>query len=578
MQNLKYKALSIAMAVMTAASPVLSSYTAFASDNVADSIVVNDDGTVSQTFTLGDDSDDSSEEKETKFLFLNLKTTGGKAIIAEGKDQEQTIRLDEKQDGSEYIDVYDQDGLLISSENAAENAYMYVYEAEADNIVSVKAEADDGYVINLYELVDDDTSKPEETGFDEKVTSFMYPTFVDADKTITIGFEKTETPEDDITVEEVKTEDKKDTQEDLADDLTVNDEKSEDGETDGEEDKAENDLSGDLTVNDTVEDVDKTADAEGTGTETEGTEAGSETAEDDADADDKMGDLTVNDDIGIDGSSSEDKAVVDGEEGDELENGEAGTVDSEDKNESVVLDGETSFIDDNGNEISTELVTGQEIDEAAETAADEDYYETEKAVPTREGYPDGYSEVLSTETVAQKDTYFTAESYHKYDNTTVTVISADEFNPETWTDGDTFEIQYKEVMNDDPDYFWYDDVTYVVVEDPEKATVKSAECDKIIPDWVPDNSVLGVPKLAGTVIPGLTYTVQKDDQTWSLGSVANGYDTGRFRTTVEDDGGFDISKTGSYTVRYQVSYFLLKEYTWYVDMLMKFLLIAESKY
>ena len=563
MQNLKYKALSIAMAVMTAASPVLSSYTAYASDDVADSIVVNDDGTVSQTFTLGDDNDDSSEEKETKFLFLNLKTTGGKAIIAEGKDQEQTIRLDEKQDGSEYIDVYDQDGLLISSENAAENAYMYVYEAEADNIVSVKAEADDGYVINLYELVDDDTSKPEETGFDEKVTSFMYPTFVNADKTITIGFEKTETPEDDITVEEVKTEDKKDTQEDLADDLTVNDEKSEDGKADGEKDKTENDLSGDLTVNDTVEDVDKAADAEDT--ETEGIEAGSETAEDDADADDKMGDLTVNDDIGIDGSSGEEKAAVDGEEGDELENGEAGTVDSEDKNESVVLDGETSFIDDNGNEISTELVTGQEIDEAAETAADEDYYETENAVPTREGYPDGYSEVLSTETVAQKDTYFTAESYHKYDNTTVTVISADEFNPETWTDGDTFEIQYKEVMNDDPDYFWYDDVTYVVVEDPEKATVKSAECDKIIPDWVPDNSVLGVPKLAGTVIPGLTYTVQKDDQTWSLGSVANGYDTGRFRTTVEDDGGFDISKTGSYTVRYQVSYFLLKEYTWYVD-------------
>ena len=563
MQNLKYKALSIAMAVMTAASPVLSSYTAYASDNVADNIVVNDDGTVSQTFNLEDNNDDSSEEKETKFLFLNLKTTGGKAIISEGKDQEQTIRLDEKQDGSEYIDVYDQNGLLVSSENAAENAYMYVYEAEADNIVSVKAEADDGYVINLYELVDDDTSKPEETGFDEKVTSFMYPTFVNSDKTITIGFEKTETSEDDITVEEVKAEDKKDTQEDLADDLTVNDEKSEDGKADGEKDKTENDLSGDLTVNDTVEDVDKAADAEDT--ENEGAEAGSESAEDDADADDKMGDLTVNDDIGIDGSDDEEKAVVDGEEGSGLESGEAGTVDGEDKNESVVLDGETSFIDDNGNEISTELVTGQEIDEAAETAADEDYYETENVVPTREGYPDGYSEVLSTETVAQKDAYFTAESYHKYDNTTVTVISADEFNPETWTDGDTFEIQYKEVMNDDPDYFWYDDVTYVVVEDPEKATVKSAECDKIIPDWVPDNSVLGVPKLAGTVIPGLTYTVQKDDQTWSLGSVANGYDTGRFRTTVEDDGGFDISKTGSYTVRYQVSYFLLKGYTWYVD-------------
>ena len=57
MQNLKYKALSIAMAVMTAASPVLSSYTAYASDNVADNIVVNDDGTVSQTFNLEDNND-----------------------------------------------------------------------------------------------------------------------------------------------------------------------------------------------------------------------------------------------------------------------------------------------------------------------------------------------------------------------------------------------------------------------------------------------------------------------------------------------------------------------------------------
>ena len=583
MQNLKYKALSIAMAVMTAASPVLSSYTAYASDDVADSIVVNDDGTVSQTFTLGDDSDDSSEEKETKFLFLNLKTTGGKAIIAEGKDQEQTIRLDEKQDGSEYIDVYDQDGLLISSENAAENAYMYVYEAEADNIVSVKAEADDGYVINLYELVDDDTSKPEETGFDEKVTSFMYPTFVDADKTITIGFEKTETPEDDITVEEVKAEDKKDTQEDLTYDLTVNDEKSEDGKADGEEDKTENDLSGDLTVNDTVEDVDKAADAEDT--ETDGAEAGSESAEDDADADDKMGDLTVNDDIGIDGSSSEDKAVVDGDEGDGLESseaeaadvtGEAGdgssiqdlnddeviddSADDTDSN-NIVLDGETSFIDDNGNEISTELVKSETIDDA-----DEADFDNESGILSREGYPDAYTEIFSDETVAKKDSYFSVDNYKsKYENTSISVESSDEFNPETWNADDTFTVRYKETLNDDSNYYWYNNVTFTVVEDANTATVKSNECDNIIPDWIPDDSIVGVPKLAGTVLSGLTYNVQKDDKDWSLYSVANGYDIGRFRTTVEDDGGFDISRPGSYTVRYQVSYFMLKNYTWYVD-------------
>lgn len=566
MQNLKYKALSIAMAVMTAASPVLSSYTAYASDNVADNIVVNDDGTVSQTFNLEDNNDDSSEEKETKFLFLNLKTTGGKAIISEGKDQEQTIRLDEKQDGSEYIDVYDQNGLLISSENAAENAYMYVYEAEADNIVSVKAEADDGYVINLYELVDDDTSKPEETGFDEKVTSFMYPTFVDADKTITIGFEKTETPEDDITVEEVKTEDKKDTQEDLADDLTVNDEKSEDGETDGEEDKTENDLSGDLTVNDTVEDVDKTADAEGTGTETEGTEAGSETAEDDADADDKMGDLTVNDDIGIDGSSSEDKAVVDGEEGDgttesiEEETDPSVTTSNEGENEDELL---------NDSNISTELVTGDEIDEEKELAADEAKSDTEGDIADEEGYPSCASYIYKTEAVAKKDKYFDINTYSEYENTNIEVVSVDgNTDQQTWNDDDSFTVVYKESLKDNPDYYWNKEVKFVVVEDADMATAKSSECDNILPDWAPigDADGVGVPELAGTVLQGKTYNVLVNDTSWNPDVVTNGYDISRFRmSTTGDLGDFDVSKPGSYTLRYVVSYFTLPKYRWYVD-------------
>ena len=566
MQNLKYKALSIAMAVMTAASPVLSSYTAYASDNVADNIVVNDDGTVSQTFNLEDNNDDSSEEKETKFLFLNLKTTGGKAIISEGKDQEQTIRLDEKQDGSEYIDVYDQNGLLISSENAAENAYMYVYEAEADNIVSVKAEADDGYVINLYELVDDDTSKPEETGFDEKVTSFMYPTFVDADKTITIGFEKTETPEDDITVEEVKTEDKKDTQEDLADDLTVNDEKSEDGETDGEEDKTENDLSGDLTVNDTVEDVDKTADAEGTGTETEGTEAGSETAEDDADADDKMGDLTVNDDIGIDGSSSEEKAVVDGEEGDgttesiEEETDSSATTSNEDENEDELL---------NDSDISTELVTGDKIDEEKELAADEAKSDTEGDIADEEGYPSCASYIYKTEAVAKKDKYFDINTYSEYENTNIEVVSVDgNTDQQTWNDDDSFTVVYKESLKDNPDYYWNKEVKFVVVEDADMATAKSSECDNILPDWAPigDADGVGVPELAGTVLQGKTYNVLVNDTSWNPDVVTNGYDISRFRmSTTGDLGDFDVSKPGSYTLRYVVSYFTLPKYRWYVD-------------
>ena len=37
-----------------------------------------------------------SEADETKFLFIKLKTAGGKVVLNEGEDQEQRIRLDKK--------------------------------------------------------------------------------------------------------------------------------------------------------------------------------------------------------------------------------------------------------------------------------------------------------------------------------------------------------------------------------------------------------------------------------------------------------------------------------------------------
>ena len=140
MQNLKVKMLSVAIAALTAATPILSSYVAYASD-----ITVNDDGTVTQISTSTDEKTD-----ETKFLFVNLKTAGGKVVINEGEDSEQTVRL-EKQMDRLHIDVYDKDNVMISSENAIDNGYTYVYEAKADDAVNVKAYADDGYVVELYE-------------------------------------------------------------------------------------------------------------------------------------------------------------------------------------------------------------------------------------------------------------------------------------------------------------------------------------------------------------------------------------------------------------------------------------------
>lgn len=204
MQNLKVKMLSVAIAALTAATPILSSYVAYASD-----ITVNDDGTVTQISTSTDEKTD-----ETKFLFVNLKTVGGKVVINEGEDSEQTVRL-EKQMDRLHIDVYDKDDVMISSENAIDNGYTYVYEAKADDAVNVKAYADDGYVVKLYELTDDSsgTEIAEDVGFDagNKVEAFKYPVFMEYDKTVKIGFEKKESAED------------------IAKDLSVNDETDEAG-------------------------------------------------------------------------------------------------------------------------------------------------------------------------------------------------------------------------------------------------------------------------------------------------------------------------------------------------------------
>ena len=258
MNNLKKSIMSVAMAAITAASPILSSYVAYASD-----ITVNDDGTVTQISTSTDSS--MSEADKTKFLFIKLNTTGGKVVLNEGEDQEQRIRLDKKTDGVEYIDVYDKNDVLISSESTKDNGYTYVYEAKVDDAVNVKAKADEGYKVKLYELTDDSsgTEIAEDVGFDagNKVDSFKYPVFMEDDKTVKIGFEKKESAED------------------IAEDLSVNDEtgkgkdakaeeavgKEEAGKAETDADKPENSEAEDVKVDEeAAAEVDKDKKAEDT--------------------------------------------------------------------------------------------------------------------------------------------------------------------------------------------------------------------------------------------------------------------------------------------------------------------------
>lgn len=321
MQNLKVKMLSVAMAALTAATPILSSCTVYASD-----ITVNDDGTVAQISTSTGEKTD-----ETKFLFVNLKTAGGKVVINEGEDSEQTVRL-EKQMDRLHIDVYDKDDVMISSENAIDNGYTYVYEAKADDAVNVKASADDGYVVKLYELTDDSsgTEIAEDVGFDagNKVEAFKYPVFMEYDKTVKIGFEKNESAED------------------IAEDLRVNDEAG--------KDKAEEQSKTEETEGEVKEEADKKD-----GAESEEVEATNEDG-----SDDKQKGTNANEDLTIaaDDEIKDENKILDGFESSEEE------AKAKDKDKDLAIDRS----DNNSNDTESNIENADTDTNSVEHDADVD--------------------------------------------------------------------------------------------------------------------------------------------------------------------------------------------------------------
>ena len=281
--------------------------------------------------------------------------------------------------------------------------------------------------------------------------------------------------------------------------------------------------------------------------------------------DDKDSDKS--DDTSKDTSDAEDvNGVIFDQTGADDSTGQTAEERAEEENARTV-DGETEAeVEENENSDIIRYIpsTGESIDEKAELEADEKAFE-ENAPPQKEGYPQADSYVSSVEAVAQKDIYFEAKDYNKYKDVNLEVESADDFNPKTWQADDKFTIVYKLTLKDDDSYSWHQSVDYIVVDNATKATIKSEECDRILPDWVPTEGGVGVPELAETVLTGKNYTVHVNDKNWYLDVAANGYDMGRFRSVVEDDGNFDITKVGTYTVRYKLTYFMAPDYPWYVD-------------
>lgn len=179
---------------------------------------------VNDVITKAEESESAGEKTETKFLFINLaKAKGGTVILNEGelddagKSAEKRVKLVTQTDTDELgnettrtlINVYDKDDVLIDSEDAADNANIYVCEVKTDEVVTVKVVADDGYVVSKYDLqnrlVDgvkidvgfdktegDDLTVAEgedESSVSDK-TEFSYPVFMKDNMALTIELEE----------------------------------------------------------------------------------------------------------------------------------------------------------------------------------------------------------------------------------------------------------------------------------------------------------------------------------------------------------------------------------------------------
>ena len=314
---------------------------------------------VNDVITKAEESESTGEKTETKFLFINLaKAKGGTVILNEGelddagKSAEKKVKLVTQTDTDELgnettrtlINVYDKDDVLIDSEDAADNANIYVCEVKTDEVVTVKVVADDGYVISKYDLQDrlvdgvktdvgfdktegDDltVAEGEDKSSASDKTEFSYPVFMKDNMALTIELEEKQEKTTDNT-------EKAGSADDVTDDAAKDEETVDDAGTakdtdltvDGEvaADNSKKDMGTDLTVDGEKKDeeakVPETADSDADSTES-GDVSGdvsnntdnANTAEGDGEVTENVAGDNAGEDVNADESGSKDEESSD---------------------------------------------------------------------------------------------------------------------------------------------------------------------------------------------------------------------------------------------------------------------------
>ena len=136
------------LVILMMSSPIMS-YAAETNTNISD-LHINANQIDNANDTINTDSMHVNSES-TKFLFLNFKSANGKIIIDRTSDDTniQTIRIDNIKNVN-TINVYDAKGAQTDSLNAEENNYTYELETGYDEVINIKAIADDGCNVSEY--------------------------------------------------------------------------------------------------------------------------------------------------------------------------------------------------------------------------------------------------------------------------------------------------------------------------------------------------------------------------------------------------------------------------------------------
>lgn len=185
-------------------------------------------------------------------------------------------------------------------------------------------------------------------------------------------------------------------------------------------------------------------------------------------------------------------------------------------------------------------------------------------------YPGKGSSISQTQKIWTRDTEYDFAAYNPYkEDENVSVSCTSEIPEHTGKDGEKIQAEYTCSLKDEENYRWNLFVTFVYTDDRSLATDGSSMLEKLMPSAVNQERNEGyggiVPEYMGTVVPGREYTVLKDDEGFDVYGLLIDYNPETFKiNNLADDGGFDVTRPGTYTVTYEMSYFLYPDYTWYV--------------